>query len=70
MHMDGTTEPASQNLPRGRKRPRYIMELHMTFLPKSFRTPELLGFFAAIPAAFAGSVLFLYMMDVTSRVSI
>ena len=43
------------------------MELHMTFLPKSFRAPELIGLLAAIPAAFAGSVLFAYMLDATSR---
>jgi hypothetical protein len=43
------------------------MELHMTFLPKSFRAPELFGLLAAIPAAFAGSVLFAYMLDAASR---
>jgi hypothetical protein len=42
----------------------------MTFLPKSFRKPELFGLVAAIPAAFAGSVLFFYMLDVASRLSV
>jgi hypothetical protein len=42
----------------------------MTFLPKSLRAPELLGLVAAIPAAFAGSVLFVYMLDLASRVTI
>ncbi len=42
----------------------------MTFLPKSLRAPELLGLVAAIPAAFAGSVLFFYMLDIASRVTI
>jgi hypothetical protein len=41
------------------------MELHMNFLPKAFRAPELL---AAIPAAFAGSLLFAHMLDATSRI--
>lgn len=41
----------------------------MTFLPKSLRTPEFLGLLVAIPAAFAGSVLFLYMLDVASRLT-
>jgi hypothetical protein len=41
----------------------------MTFLPKSLRTQELFGLLAAIPAAFAGSVLFVYMLDVTSRLA-
>lgn len=43
------------------------MELHMTFLPKSLRAPELFGLLAAIPAAFAGSVLFAYMLDAARR---
>jgi len=42
----------------------------MTFLPKSLRAPELLGLVAAIPAAFAGSVLFVYMLDVASRLAV
>lgn len=41
----------------------------MTFLPKAFRTPELYGLLAAIPAAFAGSVFFLYLLDVANRLS-
>ncbi len=39
----------------------------MTFLPKSLRAPELFGLLAAIPAAFAGSVLFAYMLDAARR---
>lgn len=42
----------------------------MTFLPKSFRAPEALGLLAAIPAAFAGTALFAYMLDVASRLTI
>ncbi len=42
----------------------------MTFLPKSFRTPELFGLLAAIPAAFAGSVFFAYMLDAASRLAV
>jgi hypothetical protein len=34
------------------------MELHMTFLPKAFRTQELVGLLAAIPAAALGSAFF------------
>lgn len=41
----------------------------MTFLPKHFRTPELVGLLAAIPAAVAGSVLFLYMLDLANRLT-
>lgn len=41
----------------------------MTFLPKGFRIQELSGLVAAIPAAFAGSVLFFYMLDVASRMT-
>jgi hypothetical protein len=46
------------------------MELHMNFLPKTFRAPELLGLLAAIPAAFAGSVLFAHMLDAASRITV
>lgn len=42
----------------------------MTFLPKSFGKTELAGLLAAIPAAFAGSVLFFYMLDVASRLTV
>jgi hypothetical protein len=42
----------------------------MTFLPKSLRTPELVGLLAALPAAFAGTALFFYMLDVASRLTV
>lgn len=38
----------------------------MTFLPRTLRAPEFFGLLAAIPAAFAGSVLFAHMLDATS----
>lgn len=41
----------------------------MTFLPKSFRTQELLGLLAAIPAAVLSSAFFLYLLDVAHRVT-
>jgi hypothetical protein len=41
----------------------------MTFLPKAFRTQEILGLLAAIPAAAFGSVFFLYLLDVANRVT-
>lgn len=66
--MDGTTENPPAKPPRGRQRPRQKMELHMNFLPKAFRAPELVGLLAAIPAAFAGSVLFVHMLDAASRI--
>jgi hypothetical protein len=44
------------------------MELHMNFLPKAFRAPEFFGLLAAIPAAFAGSLLFVHMLDAASRI--
>jgi hypothetical protein len=66
--MDGTTKNPPAKPTRGRKRPRQKMELHMNFLPKSLRAPELFGLLAAIPAAFAGSVLFAHMLDAASRI--
>ena len=41
----------------------------MTFLPKSFRTQELVGLLAAIPAAALGSAFFLYLLDVSHRLT-
>ncbi len=41
----------------------------MTFLPKAFRTQELVGLLAAIPAAIVGSVFFLYLLDVANRLT-
>lgn len=38
----------------------------MTFLPKSLRAPEILGLLAAVPAAFAGAVLFAHMLGVSA----
>lgn len=67
--MDGGDTPPAKP-PRGRKRPRHIMELHMTFLPKAFRTQELVGLLAAIPAAALGSAFFLYLLDVTHRLTV
>jgi hypothetical protein len=40
----------------------------MTFLPK-FRTQELIGLLAAIPAAVLGSAFFLYLLDVSHRLT-
>lgn len=41
----------------------------MTFLPKHLRTQELFGLLAAVPAAVVGSALFLYMLDLSSRLT-
>ncbi len=41
----------------------------MTFLSKNFRTQELVGLLAAIPAAVVGSVFFLYMLDIANRLT-
>lgn len=67
--MDGTEKHPPAKPPQGPLETPRKMELHMTFLPKSFRVPELIGLLAAIPAAFAGSVLFAYMLDAASRIT-
>lgn len=68
--MDGTQSPPAKPPQGPQETPDNKKELHMTFLPKSLRAPELLGLLAAIPAAFAGSVLFVYMLDVASRLTV
>ena len=71
MIVHGRDDRARQpNLPQGPlETPENKKELHMTFLPKSFGKPELMGLLAAVPAAFAGSVLFIYMLDIASRLT-
>ena len=67
--MDGASKKSRQpNHPGANRDPDKKMELHMTFLPKSLRAPEFFGLLAAIPATFAGSVLFAYMLDAASRI--
>ena len=69
--MDGARDPGRQNLLPGAARdPGKEKGLHMTFLPKYFRTQELVGLLAAIPAAALGSVFFLYLLDVANRLTV
>jgi hypothetical protein len=64
----GQQKTRQPNHPGADRDPDKKLELHMNFLPKAFRAPELFGLLAAIPAAFAGSVLFVHMLDAASRI--